>query len=96
VPARDRLELLPTLTAWRLPKPAPGRIAAYLAAAGVRLIPTPAGWAYGDCPICSTFAGLTLDADGHRWRSACGCLGRFALGEPEAVALFHRVAGHVA
>jgi len=96
VPARDRLELLPTLTAWRLPTPAPGRIAAYLAAAGVRLIPTPAGWAYGDCPACSTFGALSVDADGAHWRSSCGCYGRRPLGEPEAAALFHRVAGHAA
>lgn len=96
MPARDRLDLLPVLTAYRPPKPAPGRIAAWLLAAGVRLVETPAGWRYGDCPTCGTFAALTLDVGGAHWRSACGCFGRRPLGEPEAVALFHRVAGHVA
>jgi hypothetical protein len=77
------------------PRPArPGRIAAYLAAAGVRLVSTPAGWWYADCPACGAFAQLTVDADGARWRSSCGCFGRFALGEPAAMALFHASAGH--
>ena len=94
--ARDRLELLPVLTSYRRPKPAPSRIESWLLAAGVRLVETPAGWRYGDCPTCGTFAGLTLDADGHRWRASCGCYGRRPLGEPEAAALFHRLIGHVA
>jgi hypothetical protein len=81
-------------TTYRPPASPPGRIAAYLAATGLRLVMTRAGWAYADCPACGRFAGLALDADGLRWRSTCGCFGRFPLGEPEAVALFHRTAGH--
>jgi hypothetical protein len=87
-------QVLRLVTTYRSPTSPPGRIAAYLAAAGVHLVSTPAGWAYADCPACGRFAGLALDADGLRWRSSCGCFGRFALGEPQAVALFHRMAGH--
>ena len=86
--------ILRTVTAVRPPGRPVGRIAAYLAGAGVALVTTPAGWAYADCPECRRFAGLALDADGLRWRSTCGCFGRFPLGEPQAVALFHRTAGH--
>ena len=86
--------VLRLVTTYRSPASPPGRIAAYLEAAGVHLVSTPAGWSYADCPECGAFAGLALDADGLRWRSSCGCFGRFALGEPAAVALFHRMAGH--
>ena len=82
------------VTTYRPPARPAGRIADYLAAAGVRLVTTPAGWSYADCPECGMFGALTLDADGLRWRSSCGCYGRFALGEPAAVAIFHRMAGH--
>ena len=87
-------DILRRVTSYRAPASQPGRIAAYLTAAGVRLVATPAGWWYADCPACGAFAQLTVDADGARWRSSCGCFGRFALGEPAAVALFHRAAGH--
>ena len=87
-------DILRRVTSYRAPASQPGRIAAFLAAAGLRLVTTPAGWSYADCPACRAFAQLTLDADGLRWRSSCGCFGRFPLGEPEAVALFHRMAGH--
>ena len=95
-PAREGADgrILRLVTTYRPPTPPRGRIAAYLAAAGVRLVTTPAGWSYADCPECGAFAQLTVDADGTRWRSSCGCFGRFPLGEPEAVALFHRMAGH--
>jgi hypothetical protein len=86
--------VLGLVTTYRPPASPPGRIAAYLTAAGVRLVTTRAGWSYADCPTCRAFGQLTVDADGARWRSSCGCFGRFALGEPEAVALFHRMAGH--
>ncbi len=94
--ARDRAELLSALTAYRRPAPPLGRIASYLAAAGVRLVGTPGGWWYGDCPGCGAFGALTVDPDGRHWRSACGCFGRRPLGEPEAVGLFHARAGHAA
>lgn len=94
--ARDRCGLLPVLTAYRRPASPAGRIAAYLEAAGLRLVSTPAGWSHGACPRCGTFGALSVDADGRRWRSSCGCFGSRALGEPEAVALFHRIIGHVA
>jgi len=87
-------DILRLVTSYRPPARPAGRIAAYLAAAGLRLVMTPAGWAHADCPECGRFAGLTVDADGRRWRSSCGCYGRFPLGEPEAVGLFHRAAGH--
>ena len=87
-------QVLRLVTSYRTPASPRGRIGAYLAASGVRLVTTPAGWLYGDCPACGMFGALTLDADGLRWRSSCGCYGRFPLGEPEAVALFHRMAGH--
>ncbi len=87
-------EVLRLVTSYRPAARPVGRIAAYLAAAGLRLVPTPAGWSYADCPACRAFGALTVDADGARWRSSCGCFGRFALGEPEAVALFHRTVGH--
>lgn len=93
---RDRAQFLATLTAYRRPAPPPGRIAAWLIASGLRVVATPGGWSYADCPACSTFAALTIDADGCHWRSACGCYGRHRLGEPEAVALFHARAGHAA
>jgi hypothetical protein len=86
--------VLRLVTTYRPPARPAGRIAAYLAATGVALVTTPAGWAYADCPACGRFGGLALDADGLRWRSTCGCFGRFPLGEPAAVALFHRMAGH--
>jgi hypothetical protein len=86
--------VLRLVTTYRPPAAPRGRIGAYLAAAGLRLVTTRAGWSYADCPECGMFGALTLDADGARWRSSCGCFGRFALGEPEAVALFHRAAGH--
>ena len=43
---------------------------------------------------CGAFGALTVDADGARWRSSCGCYGVRPLGEPAAVALFHASAGH--
>jgi len=86
--------ILRLVTTYRPPASPRGRIAAYLAAAGIRLVTTPAGWSYADCPECGMFGALTVDADGARWRSSCGCYGRFALGEPAAVALFHASAGH--
>jgi hypothetical protein len=92
--AREGARVLGLVTAVRPPASPRGRIAEFIAAAGVRLVSTPAGWWYADCPACRAFAQLTLDADGLRWRSSCGCFGRFPLGEPEAVALFHRMAGH--
>ena len=87
-------QVLRLVTTYRPPASPRGRIAEFIAAAGVRLVSTPAGWWYADCPACGAFAQLTVDADGTRWRSSCGCFGRFALGEPAAVALFHRMAGH--
>ena len=87
-------DILRRVTSYRAPASQPGRIAAYLAAGGLRLVTTPGGWSYCDCPTCGRFGALTVDADGARWRSSCGCFGRFPLGEPEAVALFHRMAGH--
>ncbi|HEX7400168.1 MAG TPA: hypothetical protein VF302_10390 [Candidatus Limnocylindrales bacterium] len=86
--------VLRLVTTYRPPASQPGRIAAYLAAAGVRLVTTPAGWSYADCPECGMFGALTLDADGLRWRSSCGCYGVRPLGEPAAMALFHASAGH--
>ena len=87
-------DILRRVTSYRAPATPPGRIADYLTAAGLRLVTTPAGWSYADCPACCAFGALTLDANGARWRSSCGCFGRFALGEPAAVALFNQRAGH--
>ena len=87
-------DILRLVTSYRAPASQPGRIAAYLAAAGLRLVATPAGWSYADCPACGAFGALTVDAYGARWRSSCGCYGVRPLGEPAAVALFHASAGH--
>lgn len=42
------------------------------------------GW-YCDCPRCGAFAGVQVEADGRRWRSACGCFGWRVLDELDAL-----------